>query len=89
MKGNGWIRYTTGEDGARLAYRKPGEGRPLVLVHGFCGFADRHRIRAGTGTVHGRTSGHLYPDVLATDGPFCALGARVVARFFAEVSPAW
>jgi len=29
------IQYFNGRDGVRLAYREMGEGRPLVLIHGF------------------------------------------------------
>ncbi|MDQ0378262.1 alpha/beta fold hydrolase [Amycolatopsis thermophila] len=29
------IRYFTARDGCRLAYREVGEGRPLVLIHGY------------------------------------------------------
>jgi pimeloyl-ACP methyl ester carboxylesterase len=30
-------RYFAGRDGARLAYRELGEGRPLILIHGYLG----------------------------------------------------
>ena len=33
------MSYFAGRDGARLAYRELGEGRPLVLLHGFMGDA--------------------------------------------------
>jgi len=29
------VRHFQGRDGAELAYREAGEGRPLVLIHGY------------------------------------------------------
>lgn len=31
------VRYFTGPDGQRLAYREVGDGRPLILIHGYYG----------------------------------------------------
>src|ERR1700761_6839351 len=36
-----------GRDGARLAYRELGDGRPLLLIHGYLGTARRHWINPG------------------------------------------
>jgi pimeloyl-ACP methyl ester carboxylesterase len=33
------VRYFSGRDGLRLAYRETGEGRPLILIHGYTGSA--------------------------------------------------
>ncbi|MER5873685.1 alpha/beta hydrolase [Streptomyces sp. NPDC002044] len=41
------VRHFPGQDGARLAYREVGEGRPLVLLHGFFSFAAHHWVRPG------------------------------------------
>jgi pimeloyl-ACP methyl ester carboxylesterase len=41
------LRYFEGRDGARLAYREIGAGRPLVLLHGFFSTATVNWIRYG------------------------------------------
>jgi pimeloyl-ACP methyl ester carboxylesterase len=41
------IEYFEGADGARLAYREFGDGRPLVLFHGFLSSADANWVRGG------------------------------------------
>lgn len=41
-------RHFSGSDGAMLAYRELGEGRPLVLIHGFFSTAYVNWIRYGT-----------------------------------------
>lgn len=40
------VRYFNGRDGARLAYRELGEGRPLILIHGFLASSE-HWLRFG------------------------------------------
>jgi pimeloyl-ACP methyl ester carboxylesterase len=41
------IQYFHGRDGVRLAYREIGEGRPLVLIHGFFSTANVNWVRYG------------------------------------------
>jgi pimeloyl-ACP methyl ester carboxylesterase len=41
------IRHFPGRDGLQLAYREMGEGRPLVLIHGFFSTAAVNWIRYG------------------------------------------
>ena len=41
------VQYFQGGDGARLAYRELGEGRPLVLIHGFFSTAFVNWVRYG------------------------------------------
>lgn len=41
------IRWFDGFDGARLAYREMGEGRPVVLIHGYFSDATTNWIRYG------------------------------------------
>ncbi|GAA1582057.1 alpha/beta fold hydrolase [Actinomadura kijaniata] len=41
------VQYFDGRDGARLAYRETGEGRPLVLIHGYFSTATVNWIRYG------------------------------------------
>ena len=41
------VRHFTARDGVRLAYRELGEGRPLVLIHGYFSNAFVNWIRYG------------------------------------------
>jgi pimeloyl-ACP methyl ester carboxylesterase len=41
------VQYFQGRDGAKLAYREIGEGRPLVLIHGFFSSASVNWVRYG------------------------------------------
>src|SRR5882757_6121256 len=41
------IQYFQGGDGVQLAYREMGEGRPLVLIHGFFSTATVNWVRYG------------------------------------------
>jgi pimeloyl-ACP methyl ester carboxylesterase len=41
------VQYFQGRDGAKLAYRETGEGRPLVLIHGFFSTAFVNWVRYG------------------------------------------
>jgi len=41
------VRYFQGHDGAKLAYRELGEGRPLVLIHGYFSTAMVNWVRYG------------------------------------------
>src|SRR5579863_3186031 len=41
------IHYFQGRDGVHLAYREIGEGRPLVLIHGFFSTATVNWVRYG------------------------------------------
>jgi pimeloyl-ACP methyl ester carboxylesterase len=41
------VRYFQGRDGSRLAYREIGDGRPVVLIHGFFSTATVNWIRYG------------------------------------------
>lgn len=40
-------RYFNGRDGVRLAYLELGEGRPVLLLHGFLGSGEAHWLRPG------------------------------------------
>ena len=42
------IHHFTGADGVELAYRELGEGRPLVLIHGYFSTATVNWLRYGT-----------------------------------------
>jgi pimeloyl-ACP methyl ester carboxylesterase len=54
------LRYFRGRDGVRLAYRELGEGRPLILIHGYLSTA---MAMVDTG-IAGRTAGHGYRVIL-------------------------
>lgn len=41
------VQYFEGRDGARLAYRETGQGRPLVLIHGYFSTATVNWLRYG------------------------------------------
>jgi pimeloyl-ACP methyl ester carboxylesterase len=41
------VQYFQGRDGVRLAYREMGEGRPLVLIHGYFSTAMVNWVRYG------------------------------------------
>lgn len=41
------VQYFQGRDGAQLAYREMGEGRPVVLIHGFFSTAFVNWVRYG------------------------------------------
>jgi len=41
------VQYFRGGDGLQLAYREMGEGRPLVLIHGFFSTATVNWVRYG------------------------------------------
>jgi pimeloyl-ACP methyl ester carboxylesterase len=41
------VHYFYGRDGARLAYREMGEGRPVILIHGFFSTAMVNWVRYG------------------------------------------
>ena len=45
------VQYLTANDGQRLAYRELGEGRPLVLIHGFFSTAYVNWVRYGHATL--------------------------------------
>jgi pimeloyl-ACP methyl ester carboxylesterase len=52
--------YFRGRDGARLAYRELGEGRPLILIHGYTSSA---MAMIGTG-IPGKLAGRGYRVIL-------------------------
>lgn len=55
-----------GRDGAELAYRETGEGRPLVLLHGFFSSATVNWIQYGTAaTIAARGFRVIMPDLRA------------------------
>ncbi|MFJ3934322.1 alpha/beta fold hydrolase [Streptomyces sp. NPDC090029] len=58
------VRYFPGLDDARLAFREVGEGRPLVLLHGFFSFATHQWVRPGHAAALA-ASGHrvIMPDL--------------------------
>ena len=41
------VQYFAGRDGAKLAYREVGQGRPVVLIHGYFSNATTNWIRYG------------------------------------------
>lgn len=45
------VRHFEGRDGARLVYREIGDGRPLVLLHGFFSTAEVNWVRFGHAEV--------------------------------------
>jgi pimeloyl-ACP methyl ester carboxylesterase len=45
------VHYFHGRDGAQLAYREMGEGRPVVLIHGFFSTATVNWVRYGHAAV--------------------------------------
>jgi pimeloyl-ACP methyl ester carboxylesterase len=57
------VRYFHGRDGVRLAYRELGEGRPLLLIHGYLSTA-MTMIRGGlAGRIAGRGYRVVMPDL--------------------------
>jgi pimeloyl-ACP methyl ester carboxylesterase len=42
------LQFFTASDGTRLAWREIGEGRPLVLIHGYISDAETNWVRYGT-----------------------------------------
>lgn len=58
------VRWFSGADGAALAYRETGSGRPLVLIHGFFSSATVNWIRYGHAEViAGRGYRVIMPDL--------------------------
>ena len=41
------VQYYAGHDGTKLAYRELGQGRPVVLIHGYFSNATTNWIRYG------------------------------------------
>jgi pimeloyl-ACP methyl ester carboxylesterase len=57
-------RSFPGRDGARLVYRELGQGRPLVLIHGFFSTATVNWVRPGQGaTLAARGHRVILPDL--------------------------
>jgi pimeloyl-ACP methyl ester carboxylesterase len=60
------IRYFDSDDGYRLAYRETGEGRPLILLHGFFSNAFTNWIRYGHAeTIAAKGYRLIMPDLRA------------------------
>src|SRR6185295_7551730 len=58
------VQYFHGRDGARLAYREMGEGRPVVLIHGFFSTASVNWVRYGhAATIAERGYRVVMPDL--------------------------
>lgn len=58
------VRHFAAGDGARLAYRELGEGRPLVLIHGYFSTAYVNWIRYGhAALIAGRGVRLIMPDL--------------------------
>jgi len=55
------IHHFPGRDGVRLAYRELGQGRPLILIHGYLGTAQVGWIDSG---IAGKIAGHGYRVIL-------------------------
>jgi pimeloyl-ACP methyl ester carboxylesterase len=64
IPGNGAIQYFTTDDGVRLAYRELGEGRPLILIHGYFSTASVNWVRYGhAAKLAGRGYRVIMPDL--------------------------
>jgi pimeloyl-ACP methyl ester carboxylesterase len=58
------VRHFQGRDGAELAYREVGEGRPLVLIHGYFSTATVNWVRYGhVSTIAARGYRVIMPDL--------------------------
>jgi pimeloyl-ACP methyl ester carboxylesterase len=58
------VRHFQGRDGAELAYREAGAGRPLVLIHGFFSTATVNWVRYGhVATIAARGYRVIMPDL--------------------------
>jgi pimeloyl-ACP methyl ester carboxylesterase len=58
------VQYFKGRDGAQLAYREMGEGRPVVLIHGFFSTAMVNWVRYGhAATIAGLGYRVVMPDL--------------------------
>jgi pimeloyl-ACP methyl ester carboxylesterase len=57
------VRYFSGRDGLRLAYREAGEGRPLVLIHGYTGSGVMFTRDGMAGRIAGRGHRVILPDL--------------------------
>jgi pimeloyl-ACP methyl ester carboxylesterase len=58
------VRHFQGRDGAELAYREAGEGRPLVLIHGYFSTATVNWVRYGhVSTIAARGHRVIMPDL--------------------------
>jgi pimeloyl-ACP methyl ester carboxylesterase len=57
------LRYFRGRDGVRLAYRELGEGRPLILIHGYLSTAMAMVDTGIAGRIAGRGFRVILPDL--------------------------
>jgi pimeloyl-ACP methyl ester carboxylesterase len=58
------VRHFQGRDGAELAYREAGEGRPVVLIHGYFSTATVNWVRYGhVSTIAARGHRVIMPDL--------------------------
>jgi len=58
------IEYFQGRDGTRLAYRQMGEGRPVLLIHGYFSTAEVNWLRYGHATrIAARGCRVIMPDL--------------------------
>jgi pimeloyl-ACP methyl ester carboxylesterase len=58
------VRHFRGRDGTELAYREAGEGRPLVLIHGYFSTATVNWVRYGhVSTIAARGRRVIMPDL--------------------------
>jgi pimeloyl-ACP methyl ester carboxylesterase len=58
------VQYFAGRDGAKLAYREVGQGRPVVLIHGYFSNAVTNWIRYGhAAAIAGRGFRVIMPDL--------------------------
>jgi pimeloyl-ACP methyl ester carboxylesterase len=58
------VRHFRGRDGVELAYREAGEGRPLVLIHGYFSTAAVNWVRYGhVATIAARGHRVIMPDL--------------------------
>lgn len=58
------VQYFSGRDGTRLAYREVGEGRPVVLIHGYFSTATVNWVKYGqAATIAARGHRVIMPDL--------------------------
>ena len=70
------IHHFPGRDGVRLAYRELGQGRPLILIHGYLGTAQVGWIDSG---IAGKFAGHGYRVILPDLAGLALLAAMLLA----------
>jgi pimeloyl-ACP methyl ester carboxylesterase len=62
------VSFFSGRDGVRLAYQKVGEGRLLVLLHGFTGEATLWLLHGQAEAIAAHGHRVIMPDFVGTAG---------------------